>query len=56
MPVADTVICVDCGGLCHRFPPDDPELGWVPGDIVTYRCVDCMDCWYIEVADDDLID
>ena len=37
-----TIDCVECGGLCHllSYPP---ELGWAPGDLVTYRCRDCLD-------------
>jgi hypothetical protein len=44
--------CIDCGGRCHllvTWAPDDPR---VPGDVVTYRCSDCMDVWYIVVPDD----
>ena len=54
MPVADTIICVDCGGLCRRVPEEAPELGWQPGDVVAYRCRDCVDVWYLEVDEDDL--
>jgi hypothetical protein len=56
MPVADTIICVDCGGPCQRMPLEPPELGWQPGDVVVYRCRDCADVWYVEVDDDDLDD
>ncbi len=37
-PVADTIVCVECGGKAHlltRFPPDDPPQ---PGDVVAYVC------------------
>ena len=54
MAVADTILCVDCGGLCHRIPLEDPELGWQAGDVVTYRCADCVDMWYLEIDEDDL--
>jgi hypothetical protein len=54
MPVADTILCVDCGGMCHRIPFEAPEPGWRPGDVVTYRCSDCVDLWYLEVDEDDL--
>lgn len=54
MPVADKVICVDCGGTCHRIPFDEPEMGWEEGDIVTYRCSDCLDMWYLEITTEDL--
>jgi hypothetical protein len=56
MPVADTIICVDCGGPCQRMPVEPPELGWQPGDVVVYRCRDCADVWYVEVDNDDLDD
>lgn len=36
--------CIDCGGRCHLLSYA-PELGWQPGDLVTYRCEDCMDRW-----------
>ncbi|MDQ1411792.1 MAG: hypothetical protein QOE07_380 [Acidimicrobiaceae bacterium] len=54
MAVADTIVCVDCGGTCHRQPFERPEFGWQVGDIVTFRCSDCADMWYLEVAEDDL--
>ena len=54
MAIADNIVCVDCGGDCRRTPFDQPELGWQAGDIVTYRCADCADMWYLEVDDDDL--
>jgi hypothetical protein len=54
--VADTIICVDCGGTCHRMPVEPPELGWEVGDVVTYRCSDCADMWYLEISEDDLIE
>jgi hypothetical protein len=36
--------CIDCGGRCHLISYA-PELGWRPGDLVTYRCRDCLDRW-----------
>jgi hypothetical protein len=54
--VADTIVCVDCGGTCHRMPVEPPELGWEVGDVVAYRCRDCADMWYLEIAEDDLTD
>ena len=55
MPVADTIVCVDCGGTCHRLT-QDPELGWEVDDVVAYRCSDCLDVWYLELTADDLTD
>ena len=54
MPVADTIVCVDCGGTCHRQPVEPPELGWEPGDVVTYRCSDCLDRWDLILEEEDL--
>jgi hypothetical protein len=53
--VAETIVCVDCGGTCGRLT-HGPELGWEVGDVVAYRCADCMDVWYLELEADDLID
>ncbi|HWW44839.1 MAG TPA: hypothetical protein VN180_07175 [Acidimicrobiia bacterium] len=44
--------CIDCGGRCHllvTWAPDDPRQ---PGDVVTYRCEDCLDMWYIVIPED----
>jgi hypothetical protein len=54
VPIGDTIVCVDCGGTCHRVPIDPPARGWQAGDVVTYRCSDCVDMWHIEVDQDDL--
>ena len=55
------ITCVDCGGRAHlttprRRDPEDLEgAEWQAGDIVTYRCEDCLDRWDV-VLDDDAID
>ncbi|MDQ6616115.1 MAG: hypothetical protein M3083_15605 [Actinomycetota bacterium] len=54
--MSDTIVCVDCGGPCHRLPFAPPEMGWQPGQVVTYRCRDCADMWYLEVDELDLDD
>ena len=43
-------------GTCHRMPFEPPELGWQVDDVVTYRCSDCADMWYLEVSEDDLVE
>lgn len=53
-PIAPpTIICVDCGGTCHLLsyprPDEDAPTGFVAGDIVAYRCEDCLDRWDIEL-------
>ena len=46
-----TITCVDCGGICHllSFPDPDVPTGFQAGDIVAYRCEDCLDRWDIEL-------
>ena len=48
-----TITCVDCGGICHLLshprPDEDATTGFVAGDIVAYRCEDCLDRWDIEL-------
>jgi hypothetical protein len=39
-----TIDCIDCGGRCHLISKPD-DLGWQAGDLVTYRCEDCLDRW-----------
>ena len=53
MAPPDTITCVDCGGTCHRITYE-PDEGFEPGDIVAYRCDQCLDRWDIELAADDL--
>ena len=56
------ITCVDCGGRAHllnRRDPDPEDPGaelWEPGDIVTYRCADCLDRWDLVLEADDLPD
>lgn len=40
------ITCVDCLGRCWMltYPPED---GFQEGDVVAYRCEDCMDRWDI---------
>ena len=52
--MGDRIVCVDCGGECQRLPLEPGELGWQLGDVVTYRCRDCADVWYVEVEEEDL--
>ncbi len=52
-PIPKKIVCVDCGGVCHlqSYPPHE---GFEPGDIVAYRCEDCLDRWDIEITAEDL--
>lgn len=55
--VPTQIICVDCGGTCHLLSPpfedDDGRAGFHAGDIVAYRCSDCLDRWDVELDDSD---
>jgi hypothetical protein len=59
---APIITCIDCGGRAHLLtaPHVDPEDGsaepWEPGDIVAYRCADCLDRWDLVLEDDDFDD
>jgi hypothetical protein len=49
----DAVItCIDCGGRAHlvSYPPEDE---WWPGDLLVYRCEDCLDRWDLVVPGED---
>ncbi len=50
---APQIVCIDCGGRCFLLtqPPED-DL-WEPGDVVAYRCEDCLDRWDIVLSDED---
>ncbi|HRE02667.1 MAG TPA: hypothetical protein PLV68_15300 [Ilumatobacteraceae bacterium] len=37
--------CVDCGGRCFLLTHPREDGVWLPGDIVAYRCEDCLDRW-----------
>lgn len=47
------IVCVDCGGRAHLLTHLDDEVPPEPGDVLAYRCEDCMDRWDIVVRDDD---
>ena len=55
-PLAETIVCVECGGTAHLltgFPPDEPPMA---GDIVPYRCADCIERFDLVVDEADLED
>jgi hypothetical protein len=55
-PAPERIDCIDCGGVAHRLTqPDDTGRFW-PGDLVVYRCEDCLDRWDLIVPDDDADD
>ena len=51
--VPETIVCVDCGGTCHLLSTPPPDEPFEPGDVVAYRCEDCMDRWDVVLPDED---
>lgn len=47
----EVITCVECGGRCHLLTPYEPGLRPEPGDIVAYRCEDCLDRWDVVIPD-----
>ena len=47
-----TIECVDCGGVCHLLTKPREDGWWEPGDIVAYRCADCLDRWDLVLPED----
>ena len=53
MLAPETIVCVDCGGTCHLLSHPPPDEEFEPGDVVAYRCSDCVDQWDVVLADPD---
>ena len=53
MEIEEVITCIDCGGRAHlnSYPPT--ERDWLPGDLVSYRCEDCLDRWDLVVPGED---
>ena len=53
MIVDQVITCIDCGGRAHlvSYPPEDGR--WWPGDLLVYRCEDCLDRWDLVVPGED---
>ncbi|MCO5312990.1 MAG: hypothetical protein M9952_08660 [Microthrixaceae bacterium] len=51
----DMIVCVDCGGVCHRLNRGF-EGGDQAGDVVSYRCEDCLDRWDLVAGDPEDLD
>jgi hypothetical protein len=47
------IVCVDCGGRCFLLTPPREDGEWLPGDVVAYRCEDCLDRWDLVLPGDD---
>jgi hypothetical protein len=53
VPVPETIVCVDCGGTCHRISYERPDEPFESGDVVAYRCADCNDRWDMVLSEED---
>ena len=47
-----TITCIDCGGRAHLLSYPREDGAWLAGDIVAYRCEDCLDRWDLVLPDD----
>ncbi len=52
-PPEATIVCVDCGGTAHLLTPWSDDQPLYPGDLLVYRCADCMDRWDVVMPDPD---
>lgn len=52
MDVPESITCVECSGTAHRMGHPPPDVGFSPGDAVTFVCVDCGNRHDIVVEDD----
>lgn len=48
------ITCVECGGRAHLITPVPDEGELEPGDVLVYRCEDCLERWDIVFSDEDL--
>lgn len=48
-PPDEVIVCVDCGGRAHLLTQAGEDGNWYAGDVVAYRCSDCLDRWDIEL-------
>jgi hypothetical protein len=49
-----SITCVDCGGNAYLLTQAPEDDRWQPGDVVAYRCKDCLDRWDIELTIEDI--
>ena len=50
MKAPETIIFVDSGGECKLLLHPVKELE--PGDVVAYRCLECMDRWDVVMEEE----
>lgn len=53
MRAPPVIVCVDCGGRCHLLSKPRPDDDFRPGDVLAYRCEDCLDRWDVVIPEED---
>jgi hypothetical protein len=54
MPLATTIVCVECGSAARLATPIEPDDEVVVGDVVVYRCEECYGRFDVVVDEADL--
>jgi hypothetical protein len=54
MEIAGIITCPDCGGRAHLVQPPDADEVLEAGDVLVYRCEDCLDRWDIVIDEEDV--
>jgi hypothetical protein len=47
------ITCIDCGGRAFLLTPPRDDGAWLDGDVVAYRCEDCLDRWDLVLEADE---
>ena len=53
MELTEIITCPDCGGRAHLVQPPAPDEVLEAGDVLVYRCEDCLDRWDVVMDEED---
>jgi hypothetical protein len=56
MPIAEEIVCMECGEIAHLAQPIGPDDEIDAGDVLTYLCGACNQRWDVVVDEADLED
>jgi hypothetical protein len=56
VPIATTIVCVECGGAARLATPLGPDDEVLAGDVLVYRCDECYGRFDVVVDEEDLDD
>lgn len=48
------ITCIDCGGRAFLLTQAREDSHWEVGDVLAYRCEDCLDRWDLVIEADDI--